>query len=132
MLFLIFVALTVVGLIGLFVFDSYDHEIMFGTSCSIFVLSLLVAFCMLCMIITANVGVEGQIAKMQETYDNLCFQHYNDFYDTDNEVGKYELVKDIREWNEDLAYNKKMQQDFWLGIFIPDIYDEFEFISLEK
>lgn len=36
---------------------------------------------------------------------------------------------EIREWNEDLAWYKANQNDFWIGVFIPDIFDQFEFIE---
>lgn len=47
------------------------------------------------------------------------------------DVGKYELMADIEAWNTDLAYWKEIQRNFWVGIFIPDIYDEFEYIELK-
>ena len=62
----------------------------------------------------------------------LVYQYDNNFYNNDNEVGKYELVKSIQEWNEDLAYKKRLQRNFWIGIYYPNIYDQFEFISLER
>ena len=32
---------------------------------------------------------------------------------------------------EDLSANQKNQRDFWIGIYIPNIYDQFEFIELK-
>ena len=40
------------------------------------------------------------------------------------------LMEDIEEWNTDLAYHKQIQRNFWVGIFYPNIYDDFEFIEL--
>ena len=40
-------------------------------------------------------------------------------------------MEDIREWNEDLSAKQANQNDFWIGIFIPDIYDQFEYIELK-
>lgn len=77
------------------------------------------------------VGADQYVESMNVRYETLTYQYENNFYDNDNDVGKYELMQDIREWNEDLAANKVKQHNFWYGIFVPDIYDQFEFIELK-
>lgn len=75
---------------------------------------------------------DADVAKYQKRYESLTYQYENDFYNNDNDVGKYELVSQIEYWNTDLAYRKTIQRDFWLGIYYPNIYDQFEFIKLDK
>lgn len=66
-----------------------------------------------------------------QRYESLTYQYENGFYENDNDVGKFELVDQIRQWNEDLAANRLRQRNLWIGVYIPNIYDQFEFISLE-
>lgn len=86
---------------------------------------------MLVIICVNNTGLDGDIARLNTRYDMLVYQLENDIYDNDNDLGKRELMKDIQDWNEDLASHKENQDDFWIGIFIPNIYDQFEFIELD-
>ena len=79
-----------------------------------------------------HIGVNGYIESYNTRYNMLVYQYENGFYNNENEVGKYELIRDIRLWNEDLSKYKELQDDLWVGIFYPNIYDQFEFIELEE
>lgn len=78
-----------------------------------------------------NAGARGSIGAYKERYESLMYQLENNLYDNDNDLGKKELYNQIQEWNEDLARGKVMQNDFWFGVFYPDIYDYFEFIDID-
>ena len=94
-------------------------------------LSFLVSIIMLVVIIVNNTNVDSYVAENQMRYEMLVYQYENDIYDNDNDLGKRELMEDIQKWNEDLAYRRKSQDDFWVGIFYPNIHDQFEFIELK-
>lgn len=94
-------------------------------------LSFLASIIMLVVIIVDNTNVDSYVAENQMRYEMLVYQYENDIYDNDNDLGKRDLMEDIQEWNEDLAYHRKAQDDFWVGIFYPNVYDQFEFIELK-
>ena len=126
MLFWIWLILFIIGFI-IALIDGWEE---FGAGTSAFsVFCLLVAGIVL---IFCHIGVNGRVAKLQARYDSLVYQYENDIYDNDNDLGKRELMEDIQRWNEDLSANQKNQRDFWIGIYIPNIYDQFEFIKLDK
>lgn len=83
------------------------------------------------VLILNYIGVDADIASYQAKYDSLVYQFENDVYENDNDVGKQQLYSDITEWNIDLAKKKVLQRHFWLGVFIPNIYDQFEYIELK-
>lgn len=82
-------------------------------------------------IIIEHTGNDGYIAKLQTRYDSLLYQAENHLFDDDINVSKKQLADQITEWNEDLASNKNLQRDPWVGIFKANIYDEFKFIPIE-
>lgn len=94
-------------------------------------MSLIASIVMLVEIVVRNTNVDAYVAENQMRYEMLVYQYENDIYDNDNDLGKRDLMKDIQEWNEDLAYYREAQDDFWVGIFYPNVYDQFEFIELK-
>lgn len=98
-----------------------------------FVGALLIIIDIFCAINVAyqNVHAKGFVEACKQRYNSLVYQLENNLYDNDNDLGKKELYNQIQYWNEDLAKGKALQNDFWLGAFYPDVYDQFDFIDLE-
>jgi hypothetical protein len=131
MLFLIFVGILAVA-IGLWVIEERTrHDVGLAAFSTTLAGVLLVAIS-LCILACSYIGLDGYVDAMHVRYEVLTYQYENDVYDNDNDIGKRELMKEIQDWNEDLACNKRNQNDFWIGIFIPDIYDQFDFIELDR
>lgn len=125
------VVLSVVVCLGLAVYLEKRFCDYSGPFLVIAIFSFIVAIIMLMVIIVENTNVDAYIAENQMRYDMLVYQYENDIYDNDNDLGKRDLMEDIQEWNEDLAYYREAQDDFWVGIFHPNVYDQFEFIELK-
>ena len=125
MLFWMWVILFVAGFL-IALIDGWED---FGAGVSAF--SIFGLFVAGIILVGCHVGVNGKTAKLQARYDSLIYQYENDIYDKGNDLGKRDLMEDIQEWNEDLVWHKENQDDLWIGIFIPNVYDQFEFIELK-
>lgn len=128
MLFFIFVAIFVIGLLAAIATDEWS-DLHLAALCT---LAVGVALLVISAIgfATSYIGTDASIAKWETQYESLTYQLENNLYDNDNGIGKKELMDEIREWNEDLAYRKAIQRNFWVGIYYPNIYDNLEFIPL--
>lgn len=125
MLFWTFVIISIAGLVLVFAFDLDNLGV---TISAIGIFGIIVSV----VILAINyIGIDGYIARMNTRYETLIYQYENDIYDNDNDLGKRELMVDIQNWNEDLSSGREDQRDFWIGIYVPNIYDQFEFIELQ-
>ena len=131
MLFWIFIICLIVGIILGVVGDMMSDGLLF-TGVALTVIGVIAVIVSVAVIaenhITENSKVDGYIQR----YNSLVYQYENDLYENDNDVGKRELMADIEYWNADLAYRKKLQRNFWVGIYYPNIYDGFKFIQLKN
>lgn len=136
MLFIIFVVFLVVGIALKVLYDMlpyvYRREwmdclgnvgIFFGlvaviTSIGVFGLSLLPA--------------QANLDTLEQTRASLVYQLENNLYDNDNDFGKKELMSEIQSFNESLAFHKKIQRDFWVGIYYANIYDDIQLIEIDS
>lgn len=125
------VVLSIVICFGLAVYLEKRFCDYSGPFLVIAIIGFIVAIIMLIVIIVENTNVDAYVAENQMRYEMLVYQYENDIYDNDNDLGKRDLMEDIQEWNEDLAYYREAQDDFWVGIFHPNVYDQFEFIELK-
>ena len=124
MLFWTFVIIIIAG----FVLFTYDLENLGIAISAIGIFGIIASVVVLAI---NYIGIDGYIARMNTRYETLVYQYENNIYDNDNDLGKRELMVDIQNWNEDLSSRRERQRDFWIGIYIPNIYDQFEFIELK-
>lgn len=132
MIFWIFVGIFVVALVMVIVCYYLDCDVGVALTEILTVISGIAIVVSIAIMTNSYIHADANVAKYQKRYESLTYQYENDFYNNDNDVGKYELVSQIEYWNTDLAYRKTIQRDFWLGIYYPNIYDQFEFIKLDK
>lgn len=132
MLFWIFVGIFVVALVMVIVCYYLDCDVGADLTENLIIMSGIAIVVSIAIMANSYIHADANVAKYQKRYESLTYQYENDFYNNDNDVGKYELVFQIEYWNTDLAYRKTIQRDFWLGIYYPNIYDQFEFIKLDK
>lgn len=134
MIFWIFVILLVIGVILLFAdyyigIDSFALEIL--AAATSLVSGIIVAI-MLIVIISNNFGAQGEKLSNQQTYDSLIYKSQTESIRDEFGIVNKEYIDEVQAWNEDIAKYKNWQRDFWIGIFVPNIYDEFETIDLSS
>lgn len=129
MLFWCFVILFIVSVICVVItMDEYcGEDPLMAVICSIFAVVVVIS---LIDFVFDHGCKDAMVAEYQAKRDALVWQFENDVYDNDNDLGKRELMEDIRIFNEDIARKKITQDNFWIGIYIPDIYDQIEMIDL--
>lgn len=124
MLFFIFIALFAISVLAII----YTDEMSGGHLLAIiaFVLTLIALLISTIGLASVYIGADASVAKWETHYESLTYQLENNLYDNDNDIGKKELMDEIREWN----YCKEIQRNFWVDIYYPNIYDNLEFIPL--
>lgn len=128
MLFFIFIALFAISVLAIIYTDEMSGWHLLATIAV--VLTLIALLISTIGLASVYIGADTSVAKWETHYESLTYQLENNLYDNDNDIGKKELMDEIREWNEDLAYCKEIQRNFWVGIYYPNIYDNLEFIPL--
>ena len=132
MVFWLVVAALIISIIVIMFRDKIndDYYIIVDVSEVISIVLGVVILFMTVAICIGNFGADAKAAKYKERYDSLVYQYENEIYCDDNVV--YDLLTDIREYNEDLTYHQEIQDDFWIGIFYPNIFDQFELIEFDE
>ena len=128
MLLIIFIALFAISVLAVIYTDEMSGWHLLATiAVALTFIALLISTIELASV---YIGADASVAKWESQYESLTYQLENNLYDNDNDIGKKELMDEIHEWNGNLAYCKKIQRNFWVGIYYPNVYDNFEFIPL--
>lgn len=78
------------------------------------------------------IGVNAQVEKNKEQYNAITYKVESGACRDEFGLLNKEVIDEIQAWNENITYYKNLQKDFWIGIFIPNVYDQFEIIDYTK
>lgn len=78
------------------------------------------------------IGVNAQVEKAKERYNAIAYKVESGACRDEFGLLNKEVIDEIQDWNEHVTYYKNFQKDFWVGIFVPNVYDQFETIDYTK
>lgn len=130
---MLFFILLVIGIACIFIYNYiykhtyHDTIIPFAIGAVAFGLALIFGLCWLCN----QIGAPAKYNSITSERESIVYQLENNFYENDNEVGRAEFMRQITEWNSELAYNKIMCKNIWVGFLYYDFWPNIEPIPLE-
>ena len=87
---------------------------------------------MLFCIIFSHSNVEARLEREREIYDALTYKMESTTCRDEFGFLSKEVIDEVQEWNKDVRYYQTVQDDLWVGIFYPNVFDEFETIDYES
>lgn len=126
MLFWIFVILFIIGLV------------ITKTDCVEYLGELLaviggIAVVISLIIITLEyTTIDSCLEANREIYKAITYKVESDACKDELGLLSKDVIDEIQEWNKDVRYYQNIQDNFWIGIFYPNVYDEFETIDYES
>lgn len=123
MLFWIFFILLLIA-IGIVIYANkhyytFDHDII-ELIAIIYIIVWIVIHIPLGICFLSDVTPMGRSA-LENKYEELEKNKDNEY-----------LITDIVEWNTTIRFNQKYQKDFWIGVYIPNIYDNYKTIDIKE
>lgn len=90
---------------------------------------IIVVLILSAIVITNNWCLSADKVRLQETQSALIYkaksQNIRDKFGITNK----DYIDEVQKWNSDIKMYKALENDFWIGIFVPNIYSEFETID---
>lgn len=128
------VGLIICGIIAACCLNSYrDWADLFGIIFIILDIICVIALVLLTIqIIVVHVNPEGQLAAYQSEKAMLEYRLDQKEYLNDNNIGMTELMRDITEYNSNLAEAQHGRQSPWVNWFYGDYVNELTPIILDS
>ena len=129
MLFWISLAVLVLGIVIGIIGDIIDSEVITDIGIAGIFIGFTTSLIMIIFIIVNNCKSYSKLIELQEKYNAINTKISTEIYTDKFDIDDKDIVDEIYEYNKDVKYGKHYQKNFWIGIFVPNIYDELETID---
>lgn len=131
MLFWMFVIGLFIG-IGLLIVGDYNcNDSILYLGASFIVISIIGLTFSLIIMLANHVDTDAKVAEYQERHKALVYKLETEAARDELGLLNKEIIDEIQKWNEDIVYHQKVQDSFWIGIYYPNVFDQFEIIELK-
>ena len=130
MLFWLCLIVLIVG-IGLVTVGKMDYTVESFGWVTVAISGIIMAI-MIAVFACTYSGVNAQVEKNKERYNAITYKVESGACRDEFGLLNKEVIDEIQNWNENITYYKNIQKDFWVGIFVPNVYDQFETIDYTK
>lgn len=96
------------------------------------VISGIIMVIMVIVFACSYIGINAQVEKTKEQYNAITYKVESGACRDEFGLLNKEVIDEIQDWNESITYYKNIQKDFLVGIFVPNVYDQFETIDYTK
>lgn len=130
---LYFVCILVMILGGLIAYKSGEDEnfLAFLPSAAMSVIASIVVIVMTISMAVDYPAAEANHKRILAQREGIIHQMLNPQAKDELFLQNKAIFDEAKHFNEDLAYNKSIQRNFWLGILYPNIYDDIDYINYE-
>lgn len=126
MLFWSFIILFVIGII---LDKVFEFELLGELVTTLSGLAVIIS---LFLIIGEYTTTDSYLEKSREQYKAITYKIESDACRDEFGLLNKEVIDEIQEWNKDVRFYQNIQDNFWLGIYYPNVFDEFETIEYES
>ena len=135
MLFWLFVIAIVVGISFIVIEETvYRHkgkylESLENIGAWIVFISITVLVIMIIIMCFQYIGIDARVEKNLEIYNAIEYKVTSGACRDEFGLLSKEVIDEVQDWNKDVKYYQTVQDDFWIGIFYPNVFDQFETID---
>ena len=126
MLFWSFIIIFVVGII---LYKVFEFELLGDLVTAISGFAVLIS---LFLIIGEYTTMDSYLEKTREQYKAITYKIESNACSDEFGLLNKEVIDEIQEWNKDVRFYQNIQDNFWLGIYYPNVFAEFGTIDYES
>ena len=91
--------------------------------------SAIVLVIMIIILCCQHIGIDARVEKNLEIYNAIEYKVTSGACRDEFGLLSKEVIDEVQNWNKDVKYYQAVQDDFWIGIFYPNVFDQFETID---
>ncbi len=76
--------------------------------------------------------IDSYLEANREIYKAITYKVESDACKDEFGLLSKDVIDEIQEWNKDVRFYQNIQDNLWIGIYYPNVFDEFQTIDYES